>query len=428
MYHTPVLRLFSFACIAAGTGAGVGARQARASVNHEGKGQTMTSQPPTNGFDEPAGDDTSRDEETAASEQFDTPPAGDTGEEQASFVPDASQTTGFATPLLDAHGAIAEALRGQARGSQARSMALEGGREGLANVEAVALGLGEPGDGPPGEPTLNVFVAERTSTDKVREIVVDGLGVQTAGDLPLTVRRSGEFEAQPHTFKIRPAPGGVSVGHYRITAGTLGCLATGRRAPRTSRLLMLSNNHVLANSNSAAFGDNILQPGRHDGGNNPADRVAILERFVPIKFGGATNYVDAATGWCWPSQVRRELIYPYGSGHGLYRIGNSPQYPALGTVVGKSGRTTQLTQGRVIATNWSGWVNYGAPGSAYFAGQSVIQATSGNFSAPGDSGSVVWKWQSGLPPVALLFAGGGGYTIASPMPWVTYFLDINLYT
>jgi hypothetical protein len=272
-----------------------------------------------------------------------------------------------------------------------------------------------------------VFVAERTTPDKVREALVDGLGVQAAGDLPLTIRRSGRFEAQPHTGRFRPAPGGVSVGHYRVTAGTLGCLAIGRNAPRNNRLLCLSNNHVLANSNNAVFGDCICQPGTYDGGRCPQDQIAILERFRPIQFGGATNYVDAATGWCWPDRVRRELIYPYSGNYYLFRIGSNPQYATLGGIVGKTGRTTQLTQGTVVATNWSGWVNYGV-GNAYFVGQTVVQGRGMTFSAGGDSGSVIWKWESGLPPVGLLFAGGGGYTIASPMPWVVYFLDINLYT
>ena len=117
-------------------------------------------------------------------------------------------------------------------------------------------------------------------------------------------------------FRIRPAPGGVSVAHYKVTAGTLGCLAVGRSSPRNSRLLMLSNNHVIANSNNAAYGDCICQPGPYDGGTCPADQIATLERFVPIQYGGATNYVDCATGWCWPDRVRRELAYL--SGGSLY--------------------------------------------------------------------------------------------------------------
>ena len=379
-------------------------------------------------FQAPAGEAASQGEELAATQQFDAPPTGGDVGEQASFAPDVSSlTSGFSTELIDAHTAVADALKAQARSSSARSMSLEGRREGLDNVEAVALGLGEPGDSPPGQPTLTVFVAERTTPEKVREAVVDGLGVQAVGDLPLTVRRSGQFEVQPHTFRLRPAPGGISVGHYRITAGTLGCLAIGKNPPRDSRLLVLSNNHVLANSNNSVFGDSVLQPGRYDGGTHPNDQIAITERFVPLQYGGAVNYVDAATAWAWPDRVRRELIYPSGGGYSFFRIGSVPQYPALGNVVGKTGRTTQLTQGTVVALNWSGWVNYGAPGNAWFVGQFVVQG-SGNFSAGGDSGSVIWKWESGLAPVGLLFAGGGGYTIANPMPWVVYFLDINLYT
>ncbi len=304
---------------------------------------------------------------------------------------------------------------------------LTDGGGGPANVEGVAIGLGEPGDGPPGQPTLNVYVAEPSTVEEVRAVVVDGLGVQAAGDMPITVRRSGQFDAQPHRFRIRPAPGGVSVGHVKITAGTIGCLCVGRSAPRNARLMVLSNNHVLANSNNAAFGDSIIQPGRYDGGTHPADQIAILERFVPIQFGGARNYVDAATGWCWPDRVRRELIYPSGGSYQLFRIGSNPVYPQLGWTVGKTGRTTQLTQGRIVSINWSGYVNYGV-GTAFFVGQMVVQAASGNFSAGGDSGSSIWKWEAGLPPTGLLFAGGGGYTIASPMPWVTHLLDVNLYT
>jgi hypothetical protein len=389
----------------------------------------MTNPPSGQQFRQPNGPDASRGEETAATQQFAAPPSEGSGAEQAAFTPDAgSQTAGFSTQMLDAHGAIAEALKGQSRAAGARSMSLDMGREGLGNVEGVALGIGEPGDGPPGEPTLTVFVAEPTNTESVRAAVVDGLGVQAARDVPLTVRRSGEFEAQPHTFRVRPAPGGVSVGHYRITAGTLGCLAVGRTAPRNSRLMILSNNHVLANSNDSVFGDSVIQPGRYDGGTHPNDQVAITERFVPLQYGGPTNYVDCATAWCWPDRVRRELIYPSGGVYALFRIGNAPQYATLGGVVGKTGRTTQLTQGRVVALNWAGWINYGTPGSAYFSGQFVVQGSGTNFSAPGDSGSVIWKWETGLAPVGLLFAGGGGYTIANPMPWVTYFLDINLYT
>ncbi len=84
--------------------------------------------------------------------------------------------------------------------------------------------------------------------------------------------------------RFRPIiPGGVSIGHYKITAGTLGVLVTDIA---TGAKLILSNNHVLANSNDAQIGDPILQPGPTDGGLNPNDLVARLERFVRLRYIG----------------------------------------------------------------------------------------------------------------------------------------------
>ena len=105
---------------------------------------------------------------------------------------------------------------------------------------------------------------------------MDSMGIMAASsdDVPVNVVVTGIIDAQPHRFRIRAAPGGVSVGHYRITAGTLGCLAFGRQAPRNNRILILSNNHVLANVNSGAFGDCVIQPGAADLGHCPQDQVA----------------------------------------------------------------------------------------------------------------------------------------------------------
>ena len=191
---------------------------------------------------------------------------------------------------------------------------------------------------------------------------------------------------------------------------------------------MLSNNHVLANSNSGSFGDSIIQPGRADGGLNPADRIAILERFVPINFSsGATNFVDCATGWCWPNLVRRDHVYHRGTPTAkFFRIGNTPIDPQVNMVVGKTGRTTDLTQGTIRATGVTVNVNFGSAGVATFRDQfSVRSTTSGTFSAGGDSGSIVWAWRRGLPPVGLLFAGGGGTTFCNRIKRVYSALRID---
>src|SRR5713101_5810378 len=66
----------------------------------------------------------------------------------------------------------------------------------------------------------------------------------------------------PLRTRRRPLVVGCSIGHFRITAGTLGCfVSTKSGEPR-----ILSNNHVLANENSGKKGDAIIQPGQFDGG------------------------------------------------------------------------------------------------------------------------------------------------------------------
>src|SRR3990172_1500990 len=112
--------------------------------------------------------------------------------------------------------------------------------------------------------------------------------------MPTDVVKSGVFkallrsesfggQALSRTDRMRPCPGGFSIGHYMITAGTLGMVV---RDSKTGQRLILSNNHVLANSNEGKIGDSILQPGPYDGGADPQDLIAYLDRFVPIGFGG----------------------------------------------------------------------------------------------------------------------------------------------
>lgn len=75
----------------------------------------------------------------------------------------------------------------------------------------------------------------------------------------------------------RPLVIGCSIGHFKITAGTLGCFVKDRA---TGEILILSNNHVLANENNAEVGDAILQPGKFDGGKVSIDTIGQLRRFI----------------------------------------------------------------------------------------------------------------------------------------------------
>lgn len=156
---------------------------------------------------------------------------------------------------------------------------LAGARErllGYSNVVATGVGFKEVA----GERTREIGIvcsvtrkvplAQLSSADAVPR-VIDGVSTD--------VIQTGSYRVlQVHRERHRPAPGGVSIGHRDVTAGTLGCVVR-----RGAERLILSNNHVLANTNAAEPGDPILQPGSYDGGRLPDDAIAVLERFVPIE-------------------------------------------------------------------------------------------------------------------------------------------------
>ena len=233
--------------------------------------------------------------------------------------------------------------------------------------------------------------------------------------------------------KWRPAPGGVSIGHYKVSAGTLGAPVIHKT---TNTRMMLSNNHVLANSNDAELQDMILQPGTADGGSIPEDLIAELHSFVEIYFnqnaptcnltkaivkasnavarvlGSAhrldalkvsneINYVDAALAKPLDPQDLDDHILQVG------KISGMLNHVELGEKVHKSGRTTGYTEGEIILLDTTISVNYGGGKVATFMEQIV---TTG-MSAPGDSGSLGVVFVGGFAyAFGLLFAGSEGPT------------------
>lgn len=221
------------------------------------------------------------------------------------------------------------------------------------------------------------------------------------------------------THRVRPAYGGLSIGHYRITAGTLGtCVYDAQYAVGVPpKYYVLSNNHVLANSNNAKIGDPILQPGPYDGGTTAADTIAWLSRFVPIRFAESgqvpINYVDAAIAEGDFRNLDRRIFW-CGD---IKRINSAPQ---VGSLVQKTGRTTNYTTGRVVNINATVDVNYGNGRIARFAKQILTTP----MSAGGDSGSLVSDLEEGA--VGLLFAGSPYVTVMNPIPLVQQLLGIRV--
>lgn len=371
--------------------------------------------------------DSASEEAGDAMEAIDEPgeEAGGDGEGEMS---EAALPRNVSAQLLDLKEGIVAAIKQKMMEDLAEGYVVSEDLSGMGNIQGVGLSeaTGEGGS-LPGEMALTLYVVEPMAAEEAKSVVASSVGISSMDldDVPVNIVVTGVIDAQPHRMKMRPAPAGISVGHYKITAGTIGCFARGRTSPRSNRVLMLSNNHVLANSNNASLNDNILQPGPYDGGKNPADRVAILERWVNINFSGGVNYVDCATGWCWSGLVKYPyLMYLSGASPVYFRISSTPVACQRNMAVGKTGRTTQLKRGIITDCSATIRVNYGAGKVALFSDQIGIRGVGGDFSAGGDSGSLIWTWDARRNPVGLLFAGGGGMTFANKISRVLNALDI----
>lgn len=312
-----------------------------------------------------------------------------------------------------------------------------------ANVVGVAVGHKVVGGQETDETCIVVFVDRKQSLDdlKQRDRVPPSIeGVRT--DVVETGRFTALEMAEPlrlsRTSRIRPAPGGVSVAHFKVTAGTLGVLANREGLGP----VILSNNHVLANSNDAVAGDVILQPGPADGG-HVADAIATLMDFVPIGFNerqlgpfgrlasailgpllahvglglkllpsGNSNLVDCAIARPLNgADVSSDIL-------GIGRVAGTAE-AQLGMRVRKSGRTTGVTEGRITAVDAVVEVDYGGK-SAVFRQQIVCDAQSKG----GDSGSLIVDESNHA--VGLLFAGSPRTTLMNPIDEVLKKLGLTL--
>ncbi len=280
----------------------------------------------------------------------------------------------------------------------------------IPNVVGVGVGYKETNGKETSELCVNVYVEK-----KVKDISPDALVPPKVDDIKTDVREVGVIEAQTFKSRIRPVKPGYSVGHFRITAGTFGCLVRDVCPP--CHVHMLSNNHVFANSNGAKVGDPILQPGRVDGGLYPKDVIARLSRFVSIRFNNpnAYNLVDAALAR--PTNQRNVIAPIVGLG-----IPKGTIEATLGMDVVKSGRTTQTTPGKVIGIDATIAVNYGV-GTAYFRNQIITTS----MSQGGDSGSLLLS-RSSQEATGLLFAGSSRVTIHNNIANVLMSLGVEIVT
>jgi len=299
----------------------------------------------------------------------------------------------------------------------------------------VGVGIGEKitaGKGT-GQPCVRVYVRRKLPEEELRR---KDIVPRTLKEVRTDVIEAGDVRAlAARTSRWRPAPGGVSVGHHRVTAGTLGVLFYDRR---DAHPLILSNNHVLANSalqggRHAATGDAILQPGVLDGGRQE-DRIGALERWVPLAApsagsgllgrlfsslarpseapeAAARNLVDAAVAAPTSAAVVEARILEIGK---VLGAGN----PRLGLKVRKSGRTTGYTEGTITDLHATIRVGGYHGREVQFHDQIVLTT----MLEGGDSGSLLLDVENRA--VGLCFAGSDRLSLANPIGAVLQALDL----
>lgn len=295
-------------------------------------------------------------------------------------------------------------------------------------VQGTAIGEKWVDGKPTGKPAILVFVQKKHPADSIiskhvltkfseSDLIPPEIdGVQT------DVIEVGRIVKHNFRTKVRPVKPGYSVGHGDISAGTIG----GIFIDNDGELVILSNNHVLANENRAKIGDLIYQPGPSD---NLQDRrdigwqepvsglpyVGNLKRFCNIEKSGNTH--DSAIAKIHPRLIQSGLVdhsYPKINSR-LTGFGNA----TVGMQVQKCGRTTGYTTGRVLGVNASFGVEYDL-GNAKFDKCIVISA----MSKGGDSGSIIQDMDERA--VGLLFAGSNKITLANPIDIVRDYYGLRL--
>lgn len=191
---------------------------------------------------------------------------------------------------------------------------------------------------------------------------------------------------------------------FYCCGGTLGSLVR-----RDGVLCILSNNHILARSGSAATGEDTVQPGLIDSSclSNSSNIVGdFAGNLVPL---GTAN-VDVALS------IARSNVDATGA---ILDVGvpiSTVQAPAIGLHVMKSGRTTGFTTGSITSINTSVSVQYqkGCNVGKKFVVSYTNQIVTGAMSAGGDSGSLLLSNDGTANPVGLLYAGSSSATIYNP--------------
>ena len=275
----------------------------------------------------------------------------------------------------------------------------------------------------PGDSTYPGFMVGPIYTAPAPVLTPDTFTVSAVSNADPTKTASASVNVTPlenqerQSSPIKLGASGINANTGDCCSGTLGSLLVDQKGKH----YILSNNHVIGRVGHAAQGEAVVQPGYAD---TLCDftlpkTVANFSAAPPI-----TANVDAAIAQVVPGAVddQGEVIGFGGiANDGSYipaAPANTTAAAAIGMSVAKSGRTTGVTCGTIVATNGTVLIDVPADcgntteTSVSFHGQVVM----GSIARPGDSGSLIVEAGSARP-VALLAAGttDGQFTTANPV-------------
>ncbi|MCU1531589.1 MAG: endonuclease [Arthrobacter sp.] len=281
------------------------------------------------------------------------------------------------------------------------------------NISSIGVGYKITDGKPTGEISLQFTVDEKVAEPEAFEslgtgpipeaIVVDGVAVPTdviERSYRPAFRIVAEARSPQSKLRVDPIVPGVSVGHVRVSAGTIGCIVYDRH---DGTPLILSNWHVL-HGPAGALGDVVVQPGPHDDNRLDCNRLGRLKR----------SHLGVA-GDCAVATIedrRFEAAIP-GLGVAPEQLGE----PELDDTVVKNGRTTGVTHGVVRRVDVIAKISYGSAGQHAVGGFEIgpdpaNPPADGEISRGGDSGAAwMFKAANGKPSKVLAglhFAGEAG--------------------
>ncbi|KEI14409.1 hypothetical protein [Clostridium haemolyticum] len=232
--------------------------------------------------------------------------------------------------------------------------------------------------------------------------------------IPTDVVNTGIFHLQKLNNKIRPVPGGYSIGPSLIElGGTLGCIVTDGKYYH-----ILTCNHTITLNENLPLNYLIVQPNALYGGKDPEDTIATLSKYIPINYvtpnNEGTNYADCAIAKVtYRSKISTKIAF-LGRLKGMIK-------PSLGLEVQKVGATSELTTGIIISINAT--IRFNEPqGKSIFLNQIMTS----RMSEAGDSGAILVD--KNIKAVGMLMSANSTASSFNPIEYILNGLNVKLVT